>query len=268
MSTKTSFAEASRTVGGPGRWTAQLAEGWDIFGITNGGYLMSIATRAMASESGGRTLIAATGTYLNPATAGQVDVTVDVLKIGRTLSTLRATMSRDGTALVYVSGVFAAPVRPVSDANLVLGAPPKLPPPEDCIAVVPSDTAPLPPPFSGKVDLRLHPDDAGMIFGNRATHSLMRGWFRLKEDEQLDANAVVLAADAFPPAIFNSDLTLGWTPTVELTVQIRNPAPSGWLACRYATRFVTDGMLEEDGEIWDESGNPVALSRQLALVPQ
>ena len=188
-------------------------------------------------------------------------------KRGRSLSTLRATLSRDGTALVYVSGVFADAVRPASDANLVLGTPPKLPPPEECLVVEPSDSAPLPPPFSGKVDLRIHPDDAGMMAGNRANNSLMRGWFRLSDGERMNADAVVLAADAFPPAIFNSDLTIGWTPTVELTVQVRNPFPSGWLACRYATRFVTDGMLEEDGEIWDDSGNPVALSRQLALVP-
>jgi acyl-CoA thioesterase len=79
---------------------------------------------------------------------------------------------------------------------------------------------------------------------------------------------VVLAADAFPPAIFNAELGLGWTPTVELSVQVRNPSPSGWLACRYATKFVTDGMLEEDGELWDEAGNLVALSRQLALLPR
>ncbi len=52
----------------------------------------------------------------------------------------------------------------------------------------------------------------------------------------------------------------------ELAVQVRNPKPTGWLACSFATRFVTDGMFEEDGEIWDEEGNLVALSRQLALV--
>ncbi|HSM43661.1 MAG TPA: thioesterase family protein [Acidimicrobiia bacterium] len=104
--------------------------------------------------------------------------------------------------------------------------------------------------------------------GEKSGNPLMRGWFRLRDDEPMDTHALVLAADAFPPAIFNSNLPVGWTPTVDLSVQVRNPPPSGWLACRFATRFVTGGLLEEDGELWDESGRLVALSRQLALVPR
>ena len=52
------------------------------------------------------------------------------------------------------------------------------------------------------------------------------------------------------------------------TVHIRNPPPSGWLKCRFCTRYITGGLLEEDGEIRDEEGNLVAQSRQLALVPR
>ena len=63
-------------------------------------------------------------------------------------------------------------------------------------------------------------------------------------------------------------LPVAWTPTVELTAHIRtNPAP-GWLRCRFATRFVTAGFLEEDGEVWDRTGRLVGQSRQLALVPR
>jgi acyl-CoA thioesterase len=95
-----------------------------------------------------------------------------------------------------------------------------------------------------------------------------RGWFRVRDGEELDAHAVILATDAFAPAIFSSNLAVGWTPTVDLVVQVRNPRPTGWLACQFTTRFVSSGMLEEDGEIWDRSGSLVALSRQLALVPR
>jgi acyl-CoA thioesterase len=263
-----SFAEASAVSGGAGSWTADIEEGWDIFGISNGGYLMSVATRAMEAESGGRRLISVTGHYLNPADAGPVAVSVDVLKTGRSLSMLRASLSRDDRPLVVVTGVLADPGRPLPEDELILGGPPELPPPEACVMAEPSTTAPLPPPFTGKVDVRIHPEDASALVGQRSGSPVMRGWFRLRDGEALDAHAVVLATDAFPPAIFNSSLPVGWTPTIDLTVQVRDPAPSGWLACRFSTRFVTDGLLEEDGELWSEDGRPVALSRQLALVPR
>ncbi|HUG08681.1 MAG TPA: thioesterase family protein [Acidimicrobiia bacterium] len=263
-----SFAEASAVSGGPGRWKADLPQGWDIFEVTNGGLLMAIATRAMEAETAGRELISATGSYVNPAGKGSIDVEVLKLKSGRSLSTLRATLSRDGKDLVYVTGVFAEPERPRPEQDLIEGGPPDLPAPDDCLRAVPSETAPLPPPFTGKVDVRIHPDDAGLFTGEPGEDAVMRGWFRLLDGEAFDAHAVVLATDALPPAIFNSQYPAGWTPTVDLTVQVRNPSPRGWLACMFTTRFATDGMLEEDGELWDESGRLVALSRQLALVPR
>lgn len=252
--------------GGPGRWSANLEEGWDIFGVTNGGYLMSIATRAMEAETNGRQLISTVGSFMNPANPGVVDIRVEVLKRGRSLSTLRATLSRGDRDLVFVTGVYADPDRPINEATLNGGTPPDLPAPQDCILTEPATDAPIPPPFTGKVELRIPPEDAETFGAGAKPRS--RGWFRLRDGEGLSAHAVVLATDSFPPAIFYSDLTVGWTPTVDLTIQIRDPSPSGWLACQYATRFVSGGMMEEDGEIWDESGNLVALSRQLALVPR
>lgn len=263
-----SFELASAVAGGPGRWTAHLAGGWDIFGVTNGGYIMSIATRAMEAESDGRELISSTGTYLNPGTAGPVDVDVVVLKRGRALSTLRATVSRDGRDLAFVTGVFADPGRPLNDASLNLGTPPSLPPVDECVPAIPAEDAPLPPPFVGKIDLRVHPKDARALMAEKTGVPQMRGWLRLRDDEPFSAHSVVLATDALPPAIFNANLTVGWTPTIDLSVQVRNPRPRGWLACSFFTRFVTDGLMEEDGEIWDEAGSLVALSRQLALVPR
>lgn len=262
------FGEASAVHGGPTTWTAEIAEGWDIMGVTNGGYLMSIVTRAMGAEASGRVLISSMGNYLNPVTPGPVDIVVQPLKQGRSLTTMRAMMSRDGRDLLQVTGVFADADRPVSEVTHRAGSPPDLPGPDECVTAVPATDAPFPPPFIGKIDLRIDPIDARALIGERSGEARVSGWFRLRDGEPLDANAVVLASDAMPPAIFNLDLPIGWTPTVDLAVQVRDPKPEGWLAVVFRTRFITDGLLEEDGEIWNQDGHLVGLSRQLALVPR
>ena len=76
--------------------------------------------------------------------------------------------------------------------------------------------------------------------------------------------SVLLYADALPPPVFNRLGPAGWVPTVEITVHLRAiPAP-GLVQCRFRTRYVTRGLLEADGELWDSTGELVALSRQLA----
>ena len=68
--------------------------------------------------------------------------------------------------------------------------------------------------------------------------------------------------------MFNADLPVAWTPTVELTAHVRARPIPGWLRCSFATRLITGGYLEADGEIGNADGRLIARSRQLALVPR
>jgi hypothetical protein len=82
-------------------------------------------------------------------------------------------------------------------------------------------------------------------------------------DKDMTAS-MFLIADSFPPAILASQGLAAWVPTIELTVNVRHVPETEWLKGMFRTRFVTCGLVEEDGEVWDEEGNLVAISRQIA----
>ncbi len=250
-----------------GRYRGEIQPGWDIRGNANGGYLIAIAARAMGAASGRANPVTVTAHYLAPGKPGPVTIDTEIVKAGKSFVTVTGSMRADGKPMLQLLGSFTD-IEPSGDVLLASGAPPELPPVEDCVAFTPTDEEDWPPPFHGKIDLRLHPDDAMSHDGARSGNALVRGWFRLADEEPLTALALLQASDAFPPTIFNANLPIAWVPTLELTVQVRSDPAPGWLRCVFSTRFVTDGLLEEDAELWDSTGRLVALSRQLALVPR
>ena len=85
-----------------------------------------------------------------------------------------------------------------------------------------------------------------------------------KNDRPFDIFSILLVADSFPPAVLTSQGMVAWVPTIEFSVNIRNIPTTQWLKCIFRTQFITCGLLEEDGEIWDATGRLIAISRQIA----
>lgn len=248
-----------------GRWETEIARGWDIAGNANGGYLLAVATRAMVDAAERPDPVTITAHYLAPGKPGPATVSTQVVRSGRRFATVTASLDDPERRLLQVLGTFGD-LSDTQGPEQVSGGPPELPPLEECVAVHATDG--FPPPFMARVELHLHPEDAPFAGGTSSTTPRMRGWFRLADGEPLDTLGLLVAVDAFPPTIFNTDLPVAWTPTVELTAHIRSRPAPGWLRCVFTTRFITSGFLEEDGEVWDETGRLVAESRQLALVPR
>jgi acyl-CoA thioesterase len=250
---------------GEGTWRGAVEPGWDIAGNANGGYLLTIAARALVEASRRPDPATVTAHFLAPGQPGPVTMEAAVVRSGRRFATATALLRDERRPLVAVLGSFTE-LGAGEGPERVDGRPPDLPPVEQCVAVEATDS--FPPPFMRRVDLRLHPDDAGFATGEPSGEPLVRGWFRLRDDEPVDTIGLLLAADAFPPTIFNARLPVAWTPTLELTVHVRGRPVPGWLRCTFRTRYVSAGFLEEDGEVWDAGGRLVAQSRQLALVPR
>lgn len=250
---------------GPGRWAGQIHDRWDVAGNANGGYLMAIGARAMAADAQHPDPVTVTAHYVSPGRPGPVEIETSCLKGGKRFSTVRGTMTSEGRPLLALLGTYGD-LTARKTLERIEGHPPEVADVDACIELAPTES--FPPPFVGKIELRLDPRDA-LVSGRPAEGvPTVRGWFRLRDGEPIDTLALLIAVDAFPPTAFSMQLPVAWTPTLELTAHLRRRPAPGWLRCQFSTRFVSGGFLEEDGEVWDSTGALVAQSRQLALIPR
>ena len=79
------------------RFQGRVSGAWNIGDNPNGGYLLSLITRAFSQAIDHPDPISVTTHYLRPGVADtECEIEVDVLRTGRTLSTVRATLAQEG----------------------------------------------------------------------------------------------------------------------------------------------------------------------------
>jgi acyl-CoA thioesterase len=249
----------------PGQWHGEIDPGWNIGDAPNGGYLTAIGVAALRHVSPHPDPFAVSAHFPSRARPGPVDVRTEVVRMGRTQTVAEARLSQEGDTRVLVTGTFGD-LASLDGPTLVSGTAPSVPPPEQCVR---AEGGPA-PEFTKRFDLRLTPETAMWAVGQPTGQARMEGWIAFADGRNADPHALVVMCDAFPPTVFNVLRSRSWVPTIEYTVHVRRLPGPGWLQCRFSTRYLIDGYLEEDGEVWDQEGRLVALSRQLArvLIPQ
>jgi acyl-CoA thioesterase len=250
-----------------GGWAADLAPRWNVGNNPNGGYLLAIALRALTEETGRPDPVTVTAHYLSPPAPGEVEIRTETVKPGRSFVTATASMIQGGRERVRIVGAFTdLGVR--KGPTRVSARPPDIPPPDECESLIDltQRAGRAVPEVMNRFDLRLPPDSPWGRPGEGDPFEIT-GWIRFRDGTDPDSLSAVTFADAFPPTILGA-VAGGWVPTIELTVHVRSRPAPGWLLGTFRTRVLLDGLLEEDGELWDSDGRPVALSRQLAMVLQ
>jgi acyl-CoA thioesterase len=245
--------------GADGKFSAVLTGRWNgMGGAVNGGYLLATCTRALGLITPFPDPIVMSGFFLRPGTAGPAVIRASLVRSGRTTAFGEAVLAQDGREIVRAAAAF---VNLGADGpEYIEGAPPDLPPPEECSG------APVGSFLQTSIAERIEFRSAGLpgwFSGEPTGRPSSDFWIRFADGRDADALALPLLVDSTAPSV----LALGArSATVQLTVHLRaHPAP-GWLACRATTRFVSGGYHEEDFEVWDSAGTLVAQSRQLAMV--
>ncbi len=259
-------------VGAVGVGRGHLGEGWLIGHAINGGVLMALGAAAAASgltSVGHPDLLTWGAHFLSAAPAGPVEVRVEVLRVGRTVSTAEMrVVQRDDEGRAHervrMTGTFGSLDRaePVHRAP----APPSMPGPDECLPAR-RDGSPVAQGIVllDRMDARIDPSTAGFAVGRPTGRGVIRAWLRLKDGREPDATMLPWAVDALMPVSFDLGAP-GWAPTMELSGQLLGRPAPGWLLAELTTDTVVGDLLVEDACLWDSTGRLVARSRQLAGV--
>jgi acyl-CoA thioesterase len=269
---------------GESRYRVVLDPSWNLAQVPQGGVVSALAVRAMADVVANpeQTLRTAHSVFVAQVPHGPLDIDVEVLRRGRSMSHVRAEVRAAGSELGHLTtAVFGAPRRGFEFTDLE--PPAQIVPPSQCR----SFRAPLPPEAGsvGFVSLPFwerHVEGAGM-FGHapweeyepaRAEHGT---WYRMDdppwlEDGTLDPLALIVFADTMPGAVAEkvgrAERSRWFGPSVDLTFHLLGDCRSEWVLAHNRARHAGDGYASIDMALWDCGPDGTARPRLVAYATQ
>lgn len=240
-----------------GHYRAQVSDQFSILTAPNGGYLMGLVGEAARCYSKFDSLIQLSSNFSAKADENSpMDIYVERFGGSRQYDRLQLKAMQGERLLMQSMATLRAEYEPCLGGE----KPPAVAPVENCIQR-PVDSS---LPIFEQVDVMLAPETSGWLQGDNGAQAEIVGWLRLPGQQRWSSASLMLAADACPPSIFSQYGPMGWVPTIEMSTHIKALPASEWLQMRFHSKYVGDSLLIEDGELWDDQGNLVAVCRQLA----
>lgn len=261
-----SFADASRFARArPGEHLGAIDAEWAQGRGAYGGLVAAILARALSEElAGGQSLVTLTAALAAPASAGPARVTTEIVRAGRNVSTLRASLERDGSVIATALAT-AARGRDEAWRHDAL-AMPEVAPPEE-VADGPREH--YIPAFARFFEFR---QCLGPVPFSGAREARVGGWCRLREDPAgegpIDSALACALLDAWPPAAVA--LSPAWCPvaSIEIRYDFFATGPPGWALFDAQAHHVGGGLADESATLWSRDGRVVATACQrIAIFP-
>lgn len=251
---------------GPGRFSVTVDTGWNAPNGPNGGYLAALLLRAvrLGVADPARRPRTLTLHFLRAPRGGAATILVDVVRSGRSVTSVAVRLEQDGEA--YVLGLCALAVEQSAALVYADRRPPEVRRSWQEQRIVRPATQS--DGLFTKVEIR--PAIGPRPFSS-AEEALTGGWLRFATPRPIDHLALAMWADAWWPAPFvRTDGPIG-APTIELTIHFRGTIdpdedPEAPVLAVFSSSTAVEGFAEEDGELWSAGGVLLAQSRQLALL--
>lgn len=248
----------------PGRYEATIDEAWNLWPLPQGGVVTALALRAMAAELAdpAQTLRTLHTTYAGQVAHGLVEIDVEMLRRGRSMSHLRAEVRNPGAARGHLTtGIFGSPRDGFAFTDL---APPSdIPPPDECPSFrdpPPADVVRFEPArfWEERIEGRNAIGHAPWedYVSEKAERAM---WYRFDEppfldDGTIDPFALVVLVDTMPGAVgerIGPQERMWFAPSVDLTVHLLGECRSPWVLAHNTARFAGDGYASADMALWD-----------------
>ncbi|MGW5463665.1 thioesterase family protein [Streptomyces sp. NPDC003996] len=259
---------APHSVGTPSNADTTLCidRSWMSWYGAHGGYVAALALAAMREDLAGRTgkrvPVRTMGAhFLAPVDGCPLHLAAKVLREGRRTSMSSVTAVQGGAPVLTASAVFGRGGSGPAYAGLPA---PAAPGPDACPQLT------LPRALAAfAAHLEIHPaDDARPLGGGERAELL--AWISFADRRPLDAQTLVVLADALPPALYAVWTVPRPVPTAELTVHFTDALGSGpaqqWALVRISTEYAGSGWAIENSAIWSTDGRLLALARQARAV--
>jgi acyl-CoA thioesterase len=239
-----------------------ISPDWSINGNPNGGYLTAFLAAAMQKKSDKKWPAIVTANFLTKCETKKLSTfVVETISTGKQLDRHQVSLIQDGTERTRAWATFMNEGNCDESANRYEKATPAIPARQDCLSY------PAMPKYTlfNQVEILLAPSCAGWLQRKDLSPiSEQKGWIKFKDNRPCDAISLLLLADSFAPPVLASHGMSAWVPTIEYSVNLRALPDTPWIKGIFQSRYLTCGIVEEDGELWDENGKLLAISRQIA----
>lgn len=253
-------------------FAAEISGRWSVGAGANGGYASALLVNALTRFAAGLgqdgapppRLRSLTSHYLRPPTPGPAEITIEPVRLGRSLSVIDATMARDGKALVTVRAAIGT-IQPTDAPELryLDRTPPDFPAPDS----LPREVVDDPMFLRARYDTRYA---VGGGLGATPGRSVTGGWIRTEDHAPVDVALAVALTDCWIPAPMTRAGFDDYVPsTVDLTSHITADLTDpylGWVAVHNRSTVSFDGYVDTDTDVWSADGVLLAQGRQISVL--